>query len=92
MKKLFGSILFALAVFCVPAGALPRPANHTVFAKLPPLTAFDAPADSAEVSPLALEPFAKFDTKKIPECSRIGRSPTATIRRSFLQFAKPEKS
>ena len=74
MKKLFGSIFFALAVFCVPAGALPRPANHTVFAKLPPLTAFDAPADSAEVSPLALEPFAKFDTKKIPECSALAKS------------------
>lgn len=77
MKKLFGSILVALAVeifFCGNAVALPRPANHAVFAELPPPTMLAAPADSAEIPPLALTPSANFDTKKIPECSALAKS------------------
>lgn len=78
VRKMFSRIvLAALAAeisFCGSALAIPRPANHTVFAELPPLLKIDAPEDSAAVPPLAIEPFAHFDTKKIPESSALARS------------------
>ena len=78
VRKPFSRILFvALAagtLFCGNAFALPRPANHTVFADLPPLAAIDAPADSATDEPLALEPSAHFDTGRIEESSALAKS------------------
>ncbi|MBQ2732304.1 MAG: hypothetical protein IJF68_04575 [Opitutales bacterium] len=70
-KKL--TVLAAWAVLGVAAGvfAAPRPANHTVFNEIPPLTALSVPE---EKSPLRLEAYAKADVSRVPEGSGLAKS------------------
>lgn len=51
--------------------AAPRPANHTVFDEIPPLTAVDVPA---EKEPLLIRPYARADISRLAECSGLAKS------------------
>lgn len=66
------ALLFS-AAFAGTLCAVPRPANHTVRAQLPPLLKieFAAPADA---EPLPIAPYAHIDTARIPECSALAKS------------------
>lgn len=52
---------------------LPRPANHTVHAKIPAMTSVKTigPIDAA---PLEIVPYARIDTRSIPEGSALAKS------------------
>lgn len=73
MKPLTGITAPALflGALAVSAMALPRPANHTVRAELPPLTEVSV---KVHPEPLALIPEGMIDLKRIPECSSLEKS------------------
>lgn len=70
---LFLAILVAGTLGALRMTVRPRPANHTVHARIPPLTEVKmlVPADAA---PLELAPYATFDVARVPECSGLAKS------------------
>lgn len=69
-KILFAAAFVATFAFAGTLFAAPRPANHTVFAELPPLTKIAVPA----ASELEIFPFARLDTSRVKECSALAKS------------------
>lgn len=74
MKVLRQCLVFVCAfAFAGTLCASPRPANHTVRARLPALLPVPAAADSAH-PPLKIEPYAELSVARVPECSGLAKS------------------